>query len=230
MTDFYRKSYRATAGFFRWFYKLKVIGVENVPQTGGVILAPNHTTDVDVIVVAAAVGRQVRYMAKAELFRVPLLGKLISKLGAFPVNRGKNDVSSVKQTLSLLESGEAVGLFPQGTRCPGTDPREAKVLGGVAMIASRAAVPVVPTLILTKKMKVLPFRRTYVIFGEAVTPGTLREWCGESGTGYRQAAERIFARVGALLPPDYRLGTLPALPGKTEQTDMPEKPENGKDE
>ena len=212
MTDFYRKSYRATAGFFRWFYKLKVIGAENVPAEGGVILAPNHTTDVDVIVVAAAVTRQVRYMAKAELFGVPLLGRLISKLGAFPVNRGKNDVAAVKTTISLLKGGEAVGLFPQGTRHPGEDPRETKVLGGVAMIASHAGVPVVPTLILTKKMKVHAFRKTCVIFGKPVTPEEIAALSGEGGTGYRAAAEAIFARVTGLLPEGWSLGTLPVLP------------------
>ena len=219
MTDFYRKSYKFTAGFFRRFYRISVFGAENVPETGGVILAPNHTTDVDVIVVAAAVKRQVRYMAKAELFRVPLLGKLISKLGAFPVNRGKNDVSAVKTTISLLESGEAVGLFPQGTRHPGEDPRETKVLGGVAMIASHAGVPVVPTLILTKKMKVHAFRKTCVVFGKPVTPEEIAALSGEGGTGYRAAAEAIFARVTDLLPEGWSLGSLPALPA----------PEDGKE-
>lgn len=211
MTDFYRKSYRFTAGFFRRLYRLTVIGAENVPPSGGVILAPNHTTDVDVIVVAAAVERQVRYMAKAELFRVPLLGKLISKLGAFPVNRGKNDVSAVKATISLLESGEAVGVFPQGTRHPGEDPRGTKVLGGIAMIASHAGVPVVPTLILTKKMKVRAFRKTFVVFGKPVSPEEIAALSGEGGTGYRAAAEAIFGRVTDLIPAGWTLGTPPAL-------------------
>ncbi len=143
---------------------------------------------------------------------MPLLGRLISKLGAFPVNRGKNDVAAVKTTISLLKGGEAVGLFPQGTRHPGEDPRGTKVLGGVAMIAAHAGVPVVPTLILTKKMKVRAFCRTVVVFGKPVMPEEIAALSGEGGTGYRAAAEAIFRRVTDLIPEGWTPGTPPVLP------------------
>ena len=110
--SFYRTMYKIFAAPVRWVYRLQAVGVENIPQRG-CILASNHTAFSDVLIISAAAKRQVRYMAKKELFKIPLLAQLITGLGAYPVNRGGADVGSIKRTIHMLEEGELIGIFPQ---------------------------------------------------------------------------------------------------------------------
>ncbi len=177
----------------RLFWRVKAEGLENVPE-GGCLLAANHTSFADPIVISSVSPRKIRFMAKAELFRAPVLGPVIKGFGAFPVNRGGADVKSIKTTVSLIESGEIVGIFPQGTRRPKTDPRETEVKGGVGMIAYHSKADVIPVFIDTKKKKTSIFRRTRIVFGKVIK----YEELGLSGAGrdgYQRAAELIFSRV-----------------------------------
>ncbi|QDR80748.1 lysophospholipid acyltransferase family protein [Sporomusa termitida] len=149
--------------FFRW----RVIGAENIPATGGVIIAANHISLWDPPVLGTALPRRIHFMAKEELFTNPVLGWLISRLGAFPVKRGIADRTAIRTALSLLENGSVLGLFPEGTRS------KTGVLGapepGLAMLAVKAGVPVVPAAIIGTN-KVLRdghlFPQFRVIFGE----------------------------------------------------------------
>jgi 1-acyl-sn-glycerol-3-phosphate acyltransferase len=122
-------------GGYRGFQK------HNVPKSGGVIIAPIHLSHLDPPLVACVTRRQLRFMAKEELFK-GALGWLIRSLGAFPVKRGEGDTESIRLAIGALEAGEAVLMFPEGTRGDG------KTLGalnkGVAMIAKRTGAPVVP--------------------------------------------------------------------------------------
>ena len=93
---FYEAIYKIFARPVRALYRVRVIGAENLPAEGGCLLCSNHTSMRDVVVLAAALPRQPRYMAKKELFKIPLLSQLIRALGAFPVDRGGADVSSIK--------------------------------------------------------------------------------------------------------------------------------------
>jgi len=122
----------------RW----RVTGRENIPKTGGVILAPNHVSYADPPVVGAAVSRRVRFMAKSELFRIPALGTIIRNVGAFPVKQATADRSALRKAIELLETGEVVCIFPEGTRSLGGTLLKAEL--GIAMIAVKAKVPIVP--------------------------------------------------------------------------------------
>jgi len=127
--------------FFRW----KIIGVDNIPKQGGVLICANHVSNLDPPVLATAVPRAVHYMAKDELFRIWAFGHIIRKLNAFPVRRGSADRTAIRTALGLLIAGEIVGIFPEGTRS------KTGILGnpepGVSLIAARAGVPIVPTAI-----------------------------------------------------------------------------------
>ena len=129
-------------GIAKVAFRLHVEGQEFIPRTGPAILAANHVSYIDPVIIWIAVGRPIRFMAKKELFRSPLFGWLIRKCGAFPVNRNRIDLQAFKRAISLLEAGEIVTIFPEGTRGDGVDLRPAKP--GIGLIAARTGVPVIP--------------------------------------------------------------------------------------
>ena len=189
----YDKFYKRFAPFFKWLYRLEVVGAENIPE-GGVVIAPNHTAFSDVILVgAAAGGRQIHFMAKKELFKTPI-APLIKALGAYPVDRGNADVTSIRKTLALIEEGEAAGIFPQGTRRGGVDPRTTEPKNGVGMIAFRSKAPVVPVMIENSRMKTGIFRKNRVTFGKPITYDELGFTDGGKQE-YENATKIIFSHI-----------------------------------
>lgn len=120
----------------------RVEGLENVPRTGPLIVAANHVSFADPPAVGCAMPRPVRFMAQAGLFRPPLFGPLIRKLGAFPVHRGEADKAAIRRALELLEEGWALLIFPEGTRGDGERLGEAN--RGVELLAKRSGAPILP--------------------------------------------------------------------------------------
>lgn len=131
-------------GITRVLLRLDIDGAE-VPARGPVILAPNHRSLIDIPVAAATTRRKVCFMAKQELFSNPLAARLLTRLGTFPVQRGKPDRSALQRSLALLDDGQVVGIFPEGTRMP--DARFAQPEEGFAYIALRSGAPIVPVAI-----------------------------------------------------------------------------------
>ncbi|MBZ0168632.1 acyl-phosphate glycerol 3-phosphate acyltransferase [Candidatus Methylomirabilis lanthanidiphila] len=129
-------------GIAKVAFRLHIEGQEFIPRTGPVILAANHVSYIDPVIIAIAVRRPVRFMAKKELFRVPLLGWLIRQFGTFPVNRDGTNLQAFKRATSLLEAGEIVAIFPEGTRGDGIRLRPAKP--GIGLMAARTGAPVIP--------------------------------------------------------------------------------------
>lgn len=131
-------------GFLHCIFRVKVEGKENVPCNTGAILAVNHRSNWDVLFAGTTSPRPLTFMAKSELFKNPLFGGLIKKLGAFPVKRGKGDIGAIKAALNILKSNNLMLIFPEGKRNNETI-EHAKP--GVALIANMAKVPVIPTYI-----------------------------------------------------------------------------------
>lgn len=182
------------AGPLRLIFGLKSFGEEKIPADRGVIICANHTSLFDVIVLAIAAKVQIRFMAKKELFSVPVLSSLIKALGAFPVDRKGSDVAALRKTVTMIEEGNAVGIFPQGTRHAHKPPRETNVQHGVGLIAYRAKCDVVPVYIETKNNHVRPFKKTKIYFGDPIP----YEGLGFENGGkeeYKKAAELIFDRI-----------------------------------
>ncbi len=138
----YAIGYHLSRWIARTFFALHVEGLEHVPQSRAAVLAPNHVSYVDPVVVGISVRRRVHFMAKKELFRNRLMGWLLRGLQTYPVTRERVDPSTLKRTLSLLAAGHVVVMFPEGTRGDGRTLGSAK--SGVAVIAARSGVPVVP--------------------------------------------------------------------------------------
>lgn len=133
------------------FGGMTVVGQENIPEEGGVIIAPNHLSFIDPPATGVSVKRPVWFMAKSELFKVPVFGSIIRKTHAFPVRRGTADRAAFKQAISLLHEGKMVLIFPEGKR--GEPGHLGKPERGIGLIAIHAKVPVVPiALIGTEKM------------------------------------------------------------------------------
>ncbi|MGE5543902.1 MAG: lysophospholipid acyltransferase family protein [Bacillota bacterium] len=125
-----------------WLGRVKVEGKENFPADGAVILAGNHESFWDPVVVAAFIERKIHYMAKEELFEHVLIAKFLRRLNAFPVKRGSPDRTAMKTALKILEEGKVLGIFPEGTRSKTGE--LSKPQHGIAMLVLKGKAPVVP--------------------------------------------------------------------------------------
>lgn len=195
MTKFYRVCHILLAMLIKSIFRLKIIGLENEPETGAHLVCANHMSLWDPVFMGACLKkRQVRFMAKAEIFKVPFVGLLVKSLGAFPVKRGISDVGAIRNTIELLKKGECVGIFPQGTRHPGIDPRETEVKGGAGMCAFRGKCDVLPVAIVNKHRKMVFFTRNYVIIGKPIKYDELGFTEG-SKEEFEHASNVIFGRI-----------------------------------
>jgi len=149
--DFVRWLVRNT--FFRATGGLKGIGRENVPKTGPVIIAPNHVSNLDPPAVACTCPRRLNFMAKEELFKVPILGPIIRSLDAFPLKRGEGDMEAIRHAMAQLEKGMTLIVFPEGQRGDGVSIQP--MTKGVTMLARKTGAVVVPVGIVGSH-KVLP--------------------------------------------------------------------------
>jgi len=120
----------------------KVEGLANVPPEGPLIIACNHISIWDPIMVGCALPRQVYFMAKDSLFAYPVFGEILRLLGAFPVKRGQGDIGAIKRSLAILKEGKVLGIFPEGTRSKTGDIQEA--MAGIVLIMEKSKAPVLP--------------------------------------------------------------------------------------
>lgn len=194
----YKRYYRILAPILKLVFNIKVVGAENEPpEDTSVLVCSNHISLVDPIVISASLDRrQVRYMAKKELFDVPVLNSLIRAFGAYPVDRKRADAGAIKRTIEMLRAGDTVGMFPQGTRCPVVDPATTKVKPGAGMICTKSEASVLPIYIKTKNNKYMLFRRIEIIIGEPLPYEELK--CNLEHGEYAAISEKIFDAIVAL--------------------------------
>jgi 1-acyl-sn-glycerol-3-phosphate acyltransferase len=152
---------------FSLFYRWCIEGAENIPQLGGAVIAPNHIGFFDSTLTGSAIKRPVHFMAKKELFDIPVFGWIIKQTNAFPVKRGMQDIAAVRNAFSLLKSGCLLLIFPEGTRSK--DGRIGKARAGAGMIACNAQVPLIPAKIENTNI-MLKFKQIKIKFGKPVYP------------------------------------------------------------
>lgn len=152
---------------FDTLWRLKIIGQENIPERGGAIIASNHISFFDPPLIGSAIKREIHYLAKEELFRYPILGWIIKQVNVHPLRRGKQDIRAFKTALHLLQQGQMLLVFPEGTRSLTGELQKAKP--GAAMLAVRAQVPIVPTFVWNTQ-QARRFRQFVVIFGKPIFP------------------------------------------------------------
>lgn len=200
----YGRLHRLLARFVLRLFRVRVHFIEREPADTPYLLCCNHISAADPVLLAAATHyQQPHFMAKKELFKIPLLAGLIRMLGAFPVDR-TGDVGAIKTSVSLLESGKCVGMFPQGTRCKGKAPRESAdhVKGGAGLLICKTGVTVLPACLKTKKNKLSLFRRVDLILGEPIPYETLVEGIDPASMShqalYAHLSRIVFERICAL--------------------------------
>ncbi|MCI0406433.1 MAG: (d)CMP kinase [candidate division Zixibacteria bacterium] len=199
MKWFYLLVWSSVRNLSRILWRLSREGIENIPREGGVIIASNHISWYDPPFVSVSCPREVHFMAKRELFSIPVLGLVIRNLNAFPVSRGKYDRQALEAAIEVLKKGEALIVFPEGTRSR----KKGEFLppkAGIGVLAREGQVPIVPTYI--SGSDELPkvffsFGRVRVIFGKPIP----KEWVKslpEGKPGYQQIAEEVMRKIGEL--------------------------------
>ncbi len=191
---FYMKAHRILAPMIRFFFRIKAEGLENIPKDVPIMFCANHISAKDPVMIAAACKRQITFLAKKELFSVPLLGWLIKKLGAVKLDRSGSDVSAIKASVKVLESGGALAIFPQGHRYPGVHPATTNTKSGVGMIAYRSGADIVPVCIKLKGFKYHFLRKKVLVFGEPIKNAELMFENGGSEE-YKNATDVIFNKI-----------------------------------
>lgn len=154
------------------YTRTKVVGKHNIPSTGAFLLAPIHRSNIDTPLAAAVTRRRLRFMGKDTIWKFKPIGWIISALGAFPVTRGTADREALKRCVAVLEAGEPLVLFPEGTRQSG--PIVQPLFDGAAYVAVKAGVPIIPVGIggsegvMPKGSKMIYPRKCVVVVGEPI--------------------------------------------------------------
>jgi 1-acyl-sn-glycerol-3-phosphate acyltransferase len=190
------------------YCRIEVRGQENIPMEGPLVIASNHLNDADPGIICTRIRRPIAFMAKIELFRVPLLAQFLRAFGSFPVRRGEADISTLRIANENLKLGRAVCIFPEGTR-EGAAEKLKEALPGAAIVALRNDVPILPIAISGSGRMQMPGmflridRRLKVTLtiGEPFhlpKPERLNAEAAKEGT------RQIMERLAALLPPEHR--------------------------
>ncbi|HJV30769.1 MAG TPA: lysophospholipid acyltransferase family protein [Bacillales bacterium] len=187
---FYMFAKSVAAGFLKSLYRFEVVGVENIPKEGGVLICSNHINNFDPPVVGMKIRREVYFMAKEELFKVPVLGKIISMCNAFPVKRGMSDREALRKGLNVLKEGHILGLFPEGTRSKTGE--LGKGLAGAGFFASRSSASVIPAAIIGP-YKI--FQKVKIVYGKPIEMDEIRK----KRTSAEEITELIMSEIQKLI-------------------------------
>ena len=182
---------------FRLIMKMEVQGLENFPLDGPVVIACNHVTNFDVFPMQFSLPRPIFFMAKAELFKFPLMDVALRNLGAFPVYRGEKDQWAMGHARRVLEHGQTLGMFPEGTRNKGTGLVVAKT--GTARMAIENNCPIVPMVVIGTDgfFKGFPHRSN-------VTVCLLPRLTPDPGDTPLSLTDRLMFSMATALPEDMR--------------------------
>ena len=197
MRPYYRFMRFLSQAAFVSFFHGRAFGSENVPLTGGVLLACSHQSFFDPLSATCTLQREGNYVARDGLFKNPLFARLISSVNAFPVKRGMGDIGAVKEILRRLKAGKLVTVFPEGTRTQ--DGSIGRINANSMGLARRAGAAVVPAVVdgafeAWPRTQFLPRPlTTYVCYAEQISPDQVRAWSNE------RIAQVVSERMNAVL-------------------------------
>jgi 1-acyl-sn-glycerol-3-phosphate acyltransferase len=217
---------------FRPLFRLKIERLEIVPNKGAMLVVSNHLHNADPILTVAAFPRSIHYMAKKEVFAIPVVSQFVRFLGSFPVDRGKADRQAIRRAEGALLQGIPVGMFPEGTRSVTRCLQPAHT--GAGMLALKTGAPVLPLVVTgterlpfngkkgklqaSAKMPERDHKGVRLLFGD---PFIIPRFIGDRKISSDEATEIIMVEIARLLPPDYRGVYADALANETERRAMP---------
>lgn len=209
----YRIVRALVVGVCKLLFRVTFEGRENMPSDRPFVLAPVHRSFLDFGLVAGATKRRMRYMGKEELWKVKLGGKLLSALGAFPVHRGSADREALRTSIQVVEGGEPLVLFPEGTRRKG--PVIEDLFEGAAYVAARTGVPIIPVGIggserAMQKGKRLPRPvKVHVVVGKPIQPPVTTDGGRVSRRAVHDLTEQLQAELQRLFDDAQRKAGVP---------------------
>ncbi len=175
----------------KFLFGIEVSGRKNIPEKGGFILAGNHRSYLDPVVLGVACPRKLNFMAKEELFRNPFFSWFFYQLGAFPIKRNRADISAVREAMKRVNSGNALLIFPEGSR--NSSPATSQTQAGIGFLAAKINAPVIPVFIrgtekaLPKGAKSIKRTKVSVYFGRQISV--------ERRTSYPEIAQQIMNNI-----------------------------------
>jgi 1-acyl-sn-glycerol-3-phosphate acyltransferase len=193
----------------RVYLRLRIVDAHKIPKSGTFILAPSHRSTLDIPVAAATTRRRMMYMGKDSMWKIKPIGVLLTALGSFPVTRGSADLEALKRCIAVLERGDPLVLFPEGTRHHGRiiEP----LFDGAAFIAYKTGVPIIPVGIAGSEeiwppgTKLPRPRKCVAVVGDAIYPKNLggarasREIMGEFTFELQSSLQKVFDRAFEIL-------------------------------
>lgn len=198
MTAFYRFGVTCCRIYCKLMYHIEYHGFENLPEGGGYIVASNHITNLDPLFIGIRLKRALHFMAKVELFKNAIAGRVLRGLGAFPVSRGTGDNTALETAIQVVKNGNVLAIFPEGTRSKDGALRRLK--SGAIYIASETGADVVPTIVYLKNFqKGLHFRCHVVVTYGTVIPNQEIRVDKEDRSSVQRANERLRSALQTLL-------------------------------
>lgn len=195
MKSFYKFARILVYPIFKWLLPVRFVGFDETEKKGGYIMCANHTSMTDPFFMGVAFKRQIHFMAKIELFRIPIIKSIAKAGGAFSVDRGAGDVGAIEHADNIIKRGHIVGIFPEGTRYKTGAPRKAK--SGIAYIAMHTKADILPVSIYREGGFNL-FRKTTVRCGEVIPFGELYDESLTDRANLKKIVNRVTDELTAL--------------------------------
>lgn len=179
--------------------RYQVSGCQNLPESGPALVVSNHLSNWDPLIIGVALPRQINFVAKEVLFKIPLVGLLLRTWGAIPINRGRGDREALAKSMELLKAGRVVGIFIEGKRNLVNPDQMLKPKPGAAMLALKSGAPVVPVALANTNRILRSFKKVKVIIGKPMTFSSTAELEGlEKKDQYSQISKEITAAIEGL--------------------------------
>lgn len=180
--------------FYRIFYKVTIIGKEKIENANGLVISGNHLSNHDPLLFTAFFKKNIRFIAKEELFKIFFIKQALKATGAIPVKRGTFDKACITESIKSLKNGENVGIFPEGTRSKSKDLLLGESHNGASFIATRAKTKILPFAIVPMKNFRL-FSEIKIIVGEEINAVELKE----QGYSHDEITKVVMGKINSLI-------------------------------
>ena len=180
--------------FYKTFYKVTIVNKEKIENAKGVVISGNHLSNHDPLLFPAFFEKNIRFIAKEELFKVFFIKQALEATGAIPIKRGTFDRTAINNSIKLIKEGEVVGIFPEGTRSHSKDLDLGQSHNGASFIATRAKTKIIPFAIIPNKNFRI-FSSIKIVIGDEIDATALKE----EGKSHDEITAILMERISELI-------------------------------